>query len=178
MTPEEKYQQELIQSEKDHHTPTAGAMIGHILANLHIHQNKLRQVSYYIKGVERSFVQEVFPELISKESRFFDELNYLMLDEDELIPTTTEEFTQYSMLEENGRLKYDTGNDLLMDICKDFSTQLLFITRGVMLSEDENKFGLAEFLKQLYAWIKHQIYSIQSYLGHEVSEGLEEDEEE
>lgn len=175
MTPEEKYQQELIQSEKDHHTPTAGAMIGHVLANLYIHQNKLRQVVCYIKGVERSFVQEVFPELIVKESHLFDELNYLMLDEDEVIPTTTEEFTQYSMLEENGRLKYETGNDLLMEVVKDFSTQLMFITRGVRLSEDESKFGLAKFLKQLYAWIKHQIYSIQSYLGHEVSEGLEED---
>lgn len=177
MSPEEKYQQELIQSEKDHHTPTAGAMIGHILANLVIHQNKLRQIVYYVKGTERSFVQEKFPKLVTKENQLFDELNYLMLDEEEVIPTTTEEFTQYSMLEEKGRFKYETGDYLLMDVVKDFDTQLLFITRGITLAEDESKFGLAEFLKQLYAWIKHQIYSIQSYLGHEVSEGLEEDEE-
>lgn len=178
MSSEEKYQQELIQSEKDHHAPTAGAMVGHILANLVIHQNKLRQTIYYIKGADRSFVQEIFPEMIAKENQLFDELNHLMLDEGEVIPTTTEEFTEYSMLEENGRLKYEASDYLLMEVVKDFATQLLFITRGITLAENESKFGLAEFLKQLYAWIKRQIYNIQSYLGHEVFEGLEEDEEE
>lgn len=178
MSPKEKYQEELQQSEIDHHTPTAGAMVGHILSNLIIQQNKLRQIVYYVKGTDQSFIQEVFPQLINQEDRLFDELNHLMLDEGEVIPTTTEEFTQYSMLEENGRLKYETTSFLLMETVKDFATQLLFITRGITLAENENKFGIADFLKQLNTWIKHQIFVIQSYLGHEVSEGLEEDEDE
>lgn len=41
MNAEEKYQAELKQSDIDHHTPTAGAMMGHIIANLAIHSLKL-----------------------------------------------------------------------------------------------------------------------------------------
>ena len=37
MTSEEQYQKELKQSDIDHHTPTAGAMTGHIIDNLLIH---------------------------------------------------------------------------------------------------------------------------------------------
>ena len=36
---EEKYQAELVKSERDHHTPTAGAMTGHIISNLMIQQH-------------------------------------------------------------------------------------------------------------------------------------------
>lgn len=178
MEAKEKYQQELAQSEEDHHTPTAGAMIGHVLANLMIHQIKLRQIVYYLKGTHRTFVQETFPKIIIDENRLFDQLNYLMLDEGEVIPTTTEEFTQYSMLEEKGCLKYEAGEVLLGQAVKDFDIQLLFITKGITLAETENKFGTADFLKQLYVFMKHQIFVMQSYLGREISEGLEEDEEE
>lgn len=177
MSPKEKYQEELKQSEIDHHTPTAGALVGHTLSNLVIQQNKLRQLLYYVKGSEQTFVQEVFSTIIDQESQLFDELNHLMLDEGEVIPTTTEEFTQYSMLEESGRLKYEPVNDRLMETVQDFATQLLFITRGITLAENENKWGIADFLKKLNTWIKHQIFVIQSYLGHEVTEGLEEDED-
>ena len=45
MNAEEKYQAELKQSDIDHHTPTAGAMMGHIIANLAIHSLKINQAS-------------------------------------------------------------------------------------------------------------------------------------
>lgn len=41
MNSEEAYQSELKQSEIDHHTPTVGAMVGHIIANLLIHSLKI-----------------------------------------------------------------------------------------------------------------------------------------
>lgn len=178
MEAEEKYQQELVQSEKDHHSPTAGAMVGHVLANLIIHQIKLRQIVYYLKGRHRTFVQETFPKIITDENQLLDQLNYLMLDEGEVIPTTTEELTHYSMLEEKGCLKYEVGEVLLEQVVKDFDTQLLFINKGITLAETENKFGIVGFLKKLYIFMKHQIFVIQSYLGHEISERLEEDEDE
>ncbi|WDC93202.1 hypothetical protein PSR33_10435 (plasmid) [Latilactobacillus curvatus] len=34
---ETRYQAEVKQADVDHHTPTAGAMIGHVMANLTIH---------------------------------------------------------------------------------------------------------------------------------------------
>ena len=50
MTSEEQYQQELKQSDIDHHTPTAGAMTGHIIANLLIHSLKISQAKIFTKG--------------------------------------------------------------------------------------------------------------------------------
>lgn len=177
MTAEEKYKAELIQSEKDHHTPTAGAMIGHILSNLHIQKNKLRQGIYAVKGVDSSFVREEFSRILREEDRLFDELSFLMLDEGEVIPTTTEEFKQYTMLTESGQLKYEESRDVLFGAAKDFDTQNLFITRGIALAEKENKYALAVFLKKLYGWMKHQIFVVQRYLGNEVSFGLSEEED-
>ena len=40
MKAEEAYKAELKQSDIDHHTPTAGAMVDHIIANLLIHTLK------------------------------------------------------------------------------------------------------------------------------------------
>ena len=57
MNAEETYQAERIKSEADHHTPTAAAMISHILANLFIHRVKLRQAEYYLKGSVRGFAE-------------------------------------------------------------------------------------------------------------------------
>ncbi|KFN91803.1 ferritin superfamily protein [Tetragenococcus muriaticus PMC-11-5] len=72
-----------------------------------------------------------------------------MLDEGEVIPTTTEELTHYSMLEEKGCLKYEVGEVLLEQVVKDFDTQLLFINKGITLAETENKFGIVGFFKKI-----------------------------
>lgn len=50
MTSTEQYEQELKQSEIDHHTPTAGAMTGHIIANMLIHSLKISQAKLYAQG--------------------------------------------------------------------------------------------------------------------------------
>lgn len=177
MNAEEKYQAELKQADIDHHTPTAGAMIGHIISNLHIQQNKLNQSRYYLKGAAKDFADTEFSRILQEESELFDQLNQLMLDEGEVIPTTSAEFTKYSMLVESGQLKYEDSQVIIFDGVKDFNTQLLFITRGIALAEKEQKYALAEFLKSLYGWMKHQIYLLQSWLGHDVLTGLVEDDE-
>mgnify|MGYP001421540256 CR=1 FL=1 len=46
---EERYQAEIKQSDIDHHTPTAGAMTGHIVANLAVLINKLQQAKWYVR---------------------------------------------------------------------------------------------------------------------------------
>ncbi|WP_159723362.1 ferritin-like domain-containing protein [Enterococcus sp. CSURQ0835] len=175
----EKYAAELKQSEHDHHTPTAGAMIGHIIANLKIHQAKLQQGRFYAQGEASPFVQAAFGEMAEQESELVDELALLMLDEGEVIPTTTAEFQQYTMLEESGQLKYEAADVLLMTAAKDFTTQNLFITRGIKLAEKETKYPLQTFLIKLLSFNQRQIRTIQTYLGHELTEGLtEEDEDE
>ena len=101
----QKYEQEKLQSEQDHHTPTAAAMISHILSNLVIHRTKLKQIRAYLKGNQRSYLETKLPTIIAKEDELFDELSQLVLDEGELIPTTTTEFVDYTMIKESGQLK-------------------------------------------------------------------------
>ena len=178
MNAEEKYQAEQIQSDKDHHTPTAGAMISHILANLFIQRVKLRQAAYYLTGEVRGFAEPKLTQMIAEEDQLFDELSQRVLAEGELVPTTIEEFTNYAMIKESGKLKYEAAETILAEIVADLATQNLFITRGIALAEKEAKFGLAEFLKKLYTWIKQEQLVWQRYLGNDVKQADEEDDDE
>ena len=164
----DKYQAELTQAEHDHHVPTAGAMTGHILSNLAIHRNKLIQARGYVTGAARGLSATWFAGALAEQSELFDQLQQVMLDEGEVVPTTTAEFTKYSMLEESGQLKYEDGAVILAEIIKDFNTQLMFITRAIVLSQKENKYGLEAELKTLYAWIRHQIFELARYLDADV----------
>lgn len=177
MSIDKLYEAEVAQSEKDHHVPTAGAMSGHILANLKIHQLKMAQAVYYAKGAEIPFLKHFFGQAIRIETRLFDELAQLVLDEDEVIPTTTEEFRRYSILEEQGKFKYLSAEEWLISAVKDFDTQNLFITRAIKLAEKEDKPALQAFLVQQLSWNKRQIRELQAFLGHTPQEGLEEDDD-
>lgn len=65
---------------------------------------------------------------------------------------------------------------ILREFIMDLATQNLFVTRGITLAEKEAKFGLADFLKELYGWIKEQELVWQRYLGEDGISQLEEDE--
>ena len=47
---DEKYAKELDKAEIDHHKPTAGAMLGHVLSNLFIENIRLTQAGIYAKA--------------------------------------------------------------------------------------------------------------------------------
>lgn len=83
------------------------------------------------------------------------------------------------MLEEDGSSKYLAGEQQLFNLVKDFDTQILFITKAITLANDENWPELAANLIDLLAWIKEQIRVSQSFLGHDLKEGLytEEDDD-
>lgn len=49
-TPKDLFAAEVKQADVDHHTPTAGAMTGHIVSNLVVLVNKLQQAKWYVKG--------------------------------------------------------------------------------------------------------------------------------
>ncbi|KRO18434.1 ferritin family protein [Lacticaseibacillus saniviri] len=176
-TAETLYQAEQKQVDTDHHTPTAGAMTGHILSNLHIQQNKLNQARFALKGDAKVFADGEITAMYHRERALFDELNQLMLDEGETIPTTTQEFLDYTFLSEQGQLKFESTATILFEIVKDCDAQLMFVTRGIALADKESKFALAAFLRQLDGWLKHQMRQIQAYLGHSVREGLDEEDD-
>ncbi|MDD9149594.1 ferritin-like domain-containing protein [Sporolactobacillus sp. CQH2019] len=175
MSIDKLYEAEVAQSEKDHHTPTAGAMSGHILANLKIHQVKMAQAVYYARGTETAFLRKFFSQAIQEEFELFDELAQLLLDESEVIPTTTGEFSRYSMLEEQGKFKYLSAREWLVTAVKDFDTQNLFITRAIKLAAKEDKLAIQAFLVRHLSWNHRKIRELQAFLDHTPREGLDEE---
>lgn len=170
MTPAEKFQAEQAQNEIDHHTPTAGAMCSHILANLVIHSTKLKQGILSAKGAGSRFIKTTFSEMYARENQLFDELAEVLLDEGEAIPTTTAEFLAYTMLEEAGALKYESSQNILIAAVEDLNTQKLFLTRGIALAEKEEKYPLQAYLIRLLSWNQRQARVLQDELGFEVTE--------
>lgn len=179
MTSKEKYAQELKQSDVDHHTPTAGAMTGHIVANLLIHALKISQAKLFAQGPAALFLAQYGDAWITHEQATFAQLNQLLVNNGESIPTTTDQFKQFTMLEEDGATKYDPGAEQLFSLVKDFDTQTLFITKAITLGKNEEWPELVADLTNLLTWIKAQIALTQRFLGHDLRTGLytEEDDD-
>ena len=179
MTSVERYEQELKQSDVDHHTPTAGAMTGHIIANLLIHSLKIGQAKLFAQGPAALFLAQYGSQWVGHEQTVFADLNRLLVNNGESIPTTTDQFKQSTMLEEDGASKYDPGDDQLFGLVKDFDTQTLFITKAIALAQQASWPELAMTLGELLAWIKEQIAMAQRFLGHDLRTGLytEEDDD-
>lgn len=179
MTKEELYQAELKQADQDHHTPTAGAMTGHILANLWLHQQKVNQARLYAKGCASLFINQKAAEWVATERQYFDRINTLLLSLGEAVPTTTAQFVEYAMLKEDGAEKYAPGKDQLFDLIKDFDTQLLFFQKAIALGTQEGKMKLVHTIVDLDDWMRAEILAGQNFLGNDLMEGRyqEEDDE-
>lgn len=171
------YQAELERSETEHHLPTAGAMIGHITANLFVHSLKIEQAFLFAKGPGALFLAKQGQVWLTKEIDFFQKLNVALAAEGNLVPTTSKELLEFSMLTEDGAFKYACGTEQLFDLIKDFDTQLLFITRALKLAQKEEHYGQIALLQELYAWIKEQIAFGQKFLDHDLRAGLYTEEE-
>ncbi|UDM32352.1 DNA-binding protein [Lentilactobacillus laojiaonis] len=177
MTPQEKFTQEQVQVEQDHHTPTAGAMDGHVLANLKIHQQKLLQAANAVSGMESLMLRRLLMDLTEQEGKWYLNLLQNLWDLGESVPTMTNEFIEYTMLQENGSLKYETNENLLAEISADLVTQTLFTSRAIKLAEKEDKLGLRQINLDLHNWLVHQVKIIQGLRGKNVQAAFDEDED-
>ena len=74
-----QYQTELKRSEQEHHQPTAGAMIGHVTANLWLHQLKIEQVRLFAKGPVSLFMDQYGLRWQNQEESFFQQLNQALV---------------------------------------------------------------------------------------------------
>ena len=141
------------QADHDHHVPTAGAMSGHVLANLQVLTRKLIQ---------------------------FDDLVADLAAQGEGFPTTTAEFGEYTMLKEDPAFRFWT-NDMKLDaVVNDLDTCQLFVSRAIPLANKENKAVLAVDMLQLQRWHEQSILRLQTRLGRQVTAGralLDEDED-
>lgn len=174
---ETKYQAEVKQADVDHHTPTAGAMTGHIVANLRILDVKLHQAKWFLKGFEGAAVKPLYDELIEQARQDYDTVAEALLDENELPPSTTEEYTNYKMLSEDGRNKYLSASEIVDITAHDYNTENLFITRAIKLAKKEDRPALAATLTTLLGQNNHAIQQLQAVLGKSAWEGLVEEDD-
>nr|SFZ89052.1 Non-specific DNA-binding protein Dps / Iron-binding ferritin-like antioxidant protein / Ferroxidase [Loigolactobacillus rennini] len=174
---EAQYQAELKQADVDHHKPTAGAMTGHILANLHVNDVKLHQTSWFLTGIAAEALQPLFKELIANGRHNYDALAHVLLDENELPPSTEAEYKEYAMLEEDGRNKYRDNAALIDMTAHDYSTQNLFIDRAIVLAEQEKRPAMAAFLTDLRGQNNQAIRRLQAILGKSAWEDLVEEDD-
>lgn len=175
-TPAELFKNEVKQADIDHHTPTAGAMTGHVVANLVILANKLQQAKWYVKGINATTLKELFDKLLSQAYRQKDDLGKTLIDENLIVPSVQEEFDTYTMLEENGQNKYETADWLINNFVHNYGTENMFITRAIKLANKENRPVLALALTNLLAANKHNIATLQALLGKTARDGLDEEE--
>ena len=78
---EEKFVQETKQADIDHHKPTAGAMVGHVLANFKLEEMKLIQAQLYVLGTSSQELSTLFSEYADQEARWFNKISHeLVID--------------------------------------------------------------------------------------------------
>jgi DNA-binding ferritin-like protein len=172
LTPQQRYEQEAAQSDKDHHTPTAGAMTGHIVANLFLDILKIRQAHWFAKGNTRLFLELHASEWIKFESEMIARLDDVLASDNEMIPTTTSQINEYGKLEEDPARKYESGAAQLTDLVHDFDWQLIFVGKAIALADSEGKTALSDTLSDFRAWAKRQILEAQLFLGNDPTDGL------
>lgn len=172
---DEKYAKEVAQAEIDHHTPTAGAMLGHVLSNLFMEKVLLTQAGLYAKDpIERGH----FRAIAAKEDEWFYKIADLLLDEGEVVPTTTEEFIRYhKFITENPKRKYWRDEAIFESLINDFQNQNLFITRAIKLAQKEDKFAVAAAVTDLYGYNLEVIRHLAGDLGKTPADFKDEDED-
>lgn len=175
---EELYQAEQKQNEINHHLPTAGAMTNHILANLRVMSTKLNQLEWYIKGNNYFADQQFLSSMRQTVDNYFNQLGHQLVNAGEKPSSITEEFSEYKMLMENARNKYLTDQEMLAMLVDDIQTSKMFISRAIILAQNESKFPLQNFLIELDGSFNQFSAAIQARLGKEPLEGLEEDDDE
>lgn len=176
-TPEELFAAEQKQADIDHHVPTAGAMVNHIVSNFTVLDAKLHQTTWYVKGLSAPAIRQVYQALIEDNRRHYDEVGELLLDENEKPSSTTAEYSEYSMIGENGKNKYFSADEMVSETVQDFVTQNLFVDRAIKLAEKESRPALRSYMEQLRGGDNHAIRVLQGLVGNAAGDGLEEDDE-
>lgn len=129
------------------------------------------------EGFEAVSVRPLYDELIDQARKDYDTVAEALLDENELPPSTTEEYSNYKMLDEDGRNKYLTTSELVDITAHDYTTENLFVTRAIKLAEKEDRPALAQTLTTLLKQNNHAIQQLQALLGKTAWEGLVEEDD-
>lgn len=172
-----QYAAEQAQAEADHHTPTAGAMVNHILSNHVLLTNRLHQAEWFVKGAHALQLAAAFKSTGAENAAWIDRIAQILLDENEIPANITAEYSAWTMLQEHGESKYLDAAGLVDGLVHDFNTDNLFITRAIALAEKESRPAFAAELVQLLGWNNRQIRQYQAVLGNTARVGLDEEDD-
>lgn len=176
-TAEELFTTEQAQSEHDHHVPTAGAMINHVLSNHVVLTNKLRQAAWFVRGATAGQLTATFAAINGENSDWIERIASALLDEGEIPATLMSEYSEWTMLAEDGAQKYRDADAMVSGLVNDFETDNLFVTRAIALANKEGRPALAATLTTLFGWNRHQVRVLQSLLGHSARFGLDDEDD-
>lgn len=172
---DEKYEAEVKKTEVDHNKPTAGAMLSHVLSNIFYEKISLMQAGLYAKSRD---YRAKFREITLKEEEWFYLISGQLLDENELVPTTLDEFVSYhKFIENDPKTKYWTDEALIEKFINDFQNQNLFIGRAIKLTQKEEKYSLELAIRELYGYNLSIIRYFAGELGKRISEFIEEEDD-
>ncbi|MDT2741557.1 DNA-binding protein [Lactococcus garvieae] len=174
LTIDERYDIELKKAEIDHRKPTAGAMLGHVLANLFMEKVRLMQAGIYAKNPSH---RNLFRDIAVQEDEWFYKIADLLLNEGELVPSTIKEFVNYhQFITEDPKAKYWLDTDLVQSFIMDFNNQNMFITRAIKLAQKEEKYALEESVKALYGYNLKIIRDLAGMMGKVPKDFISEDD--
>lgn len=174
---QEQYAAEVKQSDYDHKHPTAGAMTNHIISNHVVMTNRLRQATWFVKGLNAGQLAATFEATGAENFDWIDRIGQDLLDENEIPANIASEYAAWNMLEEHGEAKYLDAAGIIDGLVHDFNTDNLFVTRAIALAQKEDKPVLAAELTALYGWNNRQIRAYQALLGNTARVGLDEEDD-
>jgi len=65
----------------------------------------------------------------------------------------------------------------MAELVNDFNTANLFVSRAIKLAQKEERFALATDMIDMLGYNQHQIRVLQSQLGKDAREGLDEEDD-
>ncbi|MDO4671207.1 MAG: DNA starvation/stationary phase protection protein [Aerococcus sp.] len=169
---QEQLAQEQAYKEHIHHTKiNAAAIIDHILANSHTLHVKWHQYHWYVKGRDFYSLHEVFESLYNDNEKWFDALAKRVLASGFKPASTTEEFQQYTTLNEAAEDKYLSGEEMAEQAIEDLRSNREFVIRAIRLAQAETDDALEEVLIDYKDHLDMAIWQLQAFLGKEALEG-------
>ncbi|KRM86783.1 stress induced DNA binding protein [Lacticaseibacillus thailandensis DSM 22698 = JCM 13996] len=152
-------------------------MINHILSNHVILTNKLRQATWFIRGVAAPQLATALRTTNQENSTWIDRVADALLDEGEIPANLMSEYASWTMLKEDGAQKYRDTDTIINGLVHDWDTDNLFVTRAIALANQEERPALAATMTALYGWNRHQIRLYQAVLGHAARTGLDDEDD-
>lgn len=173
---EELLKEEMEQEEKehDHHNPTAAAMTNHIIASQGILNTKLHQYHWFVKGPHFFTLHEQFEELYTDNAKYFDEIAERLMASGAKPASTTEQYLQYSLVQEDAAGKYLSGEEMVGNIVDDYRTVRDIAGRAITLVQKEKDAVLEDLLIDYKGYLDKTIWMLQAFLGKDALEGEED----